>query len=51
MDWRNRKAEKSGDIAPASIMQEVLERFAPISALVYRKTRMRRKSLTAFDPI
>ena len=33
MDWRDRKAEKSSDVVPASIMQEVLERFAPIFGL------------------
>ncbi|MGV3652409.1 MAG: type II toxin-antitoxin system PemK/MazF family toxin [Devosia sp.] len=33
MDWRLRKAEKSGDAVPNSVMTEVLERFAPIFGL------------------
>jgi mRNA interferase MazF/mRNA interferase ChpB len=33
MDWRNREAEKSKDVVPASIMAEVMERFAPIFGL------------------
>ena len=33
MDWRDRKAEKSKDVVPASVMEEVLSRFAPIFGL------------------
>jgi mRNA interferase MazF/mRNA interferase ChpB len=33
MDWRNRKPEPSGDVVPATILEEVLERFAPIFGL------------------
>jgi mRNA-degrading endonuclease toxin of MazEF toxin-antitoxin module len=33
MDWRDRKAERSGDVVPAAIFEEVLERFAPIFGL------------------
>ena len=33
MDWRDRKAEKSPDLVPKEILDEVLERFAPIFGL------------------
>lgn len=33
MDWRTRNAEKSTDEVPAALLQEVLERFAPIFGL------------------
>ena len=33
MDWRGRKAERSPDVVPAPILEEVLERFAPIFGL------------------
>lgn len=33
MDWRIRKAERSDDIVPRELFEEVLERFAPIFGL------------------
>jgi mRNA interferase MazF/mRNA interferase ChpB len=33
MDWRNRRAERSGDTVPAAIFEDVLNRFAPIFGL------------------
>ncbi len=33
MDWRNRNGERSSDIVPAAVFEEVLERFAPIFGL------------------
>jgi len=33
MDWRDRNAERSRDTLPASVMEEVLSRFAPIFGL------------------
>ena len=33
MDWRTRNAAKSTDEVPAALLQEVLERFAPIFGL------------------
>ena len=33
MDWRSRGAERSGDVVPPTVFNEVLERFAPIFGL------------------
>lgn len=33
MDWRTRNAERSGDQVPSALLEEVLERFAPIFGL------------------
>ena len=33
MDWRNRKAQAAGEAVPDYILEEVLERFAPIFGL------------------
>lgn len=33
MDWRDRKAERSRDVVAKAILEEVLERFAPIFGL------------------
>jgi mRNA interferase MazF/mRNA interferase ChpB len=33
LDWRTRNAERSGDVVPAALLEEVLERFAPIFGL------------------
>ena len=33
MDWRGRRGERSGDVVPAPLFEEVLERFAPIFGL------------------
>jgi mRNA-degrading endonuclease toxin of MazEF toxin-antitoxin module len=33
MDWRGRNGERSKDVVPVTLMQEVLERFGPIFGL------------------
>ena len=33
LDWRGRNAERSEDMVPPAILEEVLERFAPIFGL------------------
>jgi len=33
MDWRGRNGERSKDVVPDTLMQEVLERFGPIFGL------------------
>jgi mRNA interferase MazF/mRNA interferase ChpB len=33
LDWRERRAERSNDVVPMAIFEDVLERFAPIFGL------------------
>jgi mRNA interferase MazF/mRNA interferase ChpB len=33
LDWRERRAERSNDVVPTAIFEDVLERFAPIFGL------------------